>query len=162
MNSILIGMLLATLGLASSWYYRQDAIASKAFYTSELAWINAESVESKRQSEERNDGIETQRLKDKEIADQRYKQLAKRQKPVVTNCTTSASGVISAGISDDAVRLLRDTANDPALREASDPSGFVGTGEKVTADSLSAYSFYSIEQYNQLAARYNALVEMVK
>ena len=123
MNSILIGLLLAGLGLGSSWYYRMDAIESKAFYQSELARITAESAESKRQSEEYNHGIETLRIKDKEAADERIKQLAKRQRPVVTGCTTSASGVVSAGISADAVRLLRETAGDNRIPKASDPTG---------------------------------------
>lgn len=163
MNSILIGILLAVLGLGSSWYYRSVAIESKAFYQSELARINAESAVFKQQSEDSIHGIETKRIQDQVIAESRIKQLKKQlQKPAITSCHTDSAGTIRAHVSDTVVSLLQQAVNDPRIPEASDPSGFVGAGETVTADSLSAYSFYAIEQYNQLAARYNALVEMVK
>lgn len=120
MNSILIGILLAVLGLGSSWYYRSVAIESKAFYQSELARINAESAAFKKSSEESINAVEIQRIKDQETADQRYNRLVKLQKPAITGCSTNSAGDIRADVSDSVVSLLRDTADDPRLRKTLD------------------------------------------
>jgi len=162
MNSILIGIILAGLGAGGSWYYKQEAINAKIFYDSQIAAIEKKSETERKLSEERNNDIEAKRLIDKKAAEERIKQLAKRQKPVVTSCSADDRGIVSAAISDGAVRLLRDTANDPRLSAPDDPTGFIDPKETVTADSIAAYSFYDIEQYNQCAADFNALGLMVK
>ena len=123
MKWIITSIVLAALTAALSLSYKLGENESKVWYQSELGRINAESASLKKSSEESINGIETQRIKDKEAADERIKQLAKRQRPVVTGCTTSASGVVSAGISDGAVRLLRETADDNRIPKASDTSG---------------------------------------
>jgi hypothetical protein len=154
---------LAALTAALLSFYKLGENESKAWYQSELARINAESAVFKQQSEDSINGIETKRIQDQVIAESRIKQLKKQlQKPAITSCSTDSAGVIRADVSDSVVSLLSEAVNDPRIPEAIDPSGFVGTSETVTADTIAAYSFYSIGQYNQLAARYNALVEMVK
>jgi FtsZ-interacting cell division protein ZipA len=163
MNPILIGILLAVAGLVSSLYWKLDAIEAKSFYQQELARITAESAESKKQLEEDIHALETKRVEDKETADQRIKQLEKRiKRPALASCNTDSSGRIDSVISDSVISVLTETVDDPRIPKADNPAGFVDPQETVTTDTLAAYSFYTIEQYNNCAADYNSLIDMVK
>ena len=163
MNSILIGLLLAVLGAGSSWYYRQDAIESKALYQSELARINAESAASKKSSEDSIHVLEKQHIKVVSEFEKRAQQQARKfPRQTIASCSTSPSGVVSAVSSDLTVELLREASDDPALREASDPSGFVGREETVTPDTIAAYCLYAVTEYNRCSIDFNALGLMVR
>lgn len=162
MNAIIVGIILAALGAGSSWYYKQDAIASKNWYEGQLTEMRSLSEKERKQSAEKVNAIETERVSEKATATLRAKQRREHRAPVVTVCTSSAVGVISAAVSDSGIRLLRDAANDPRLSPPDDPTGFVGPKETVTADSIDAYSHHTLDDRNQCAVDFNALLEMCK
>lgn len=162
MNSILIGIILAGLGAGSTWYYRQEAIDAKIFYDSQIAEIEKKSEAERKLSEDRNNGIEKQRIADKKAAEERIKLLSRKlARPAVTSCSTSSSGIVSAHIDDSVVGVLVQSARDSRLEPSEYPACNASESKTVTADNLSEYAFNTIVSYNECASQLNSLIDVV-
>jgi len=133
-------------------------------YTKRIAEINRQAeVELNKQQVKINE-IETtyirQLTESKSRADRLENEL--RTRKAVKSCVQDTSGNITAFIADDVVRLLREAADKQGLPKAANPSRVVDPKKPITADSLSAYTFATIEEYNLCALQLNALIKVAK
>lgn len=163
MKPIYLVVLLA-LAVASSLFYRAEGIETELACQNRIAEINRLSAESLKQSEDKIHDLETDRIAQNQDADTRLQALRKRLDSAIKNKPPIQAGIglPDCSVGDDVIRVLTEAAADPRLSSPDNPAGFVDPEETVTADTVAAYSFYTIEQYNQCASDMNSLQNMVR
>lgn len=126
--------------------------------------INRLSAESLKKSEDKIHDLETDRIAQNQDADTMLQALRKRLDAAIKNKPPIQAGASlpDCSVGDDVIRVLAETTIDPRISQADNPAGFVSAEETVTADTVAAYSFYTIEQYNQCASDMNSLQNMVR
>lgn len=159
-----IGVYILGLVAVCWWFYHMGENAANLTCQETMAEINRLSIESKRISDEAIRNEETLRITQAQDAELRIQTLAKRLDIARRTKPTPALGasMCDCRISDDAVRVLAETAGDPRIPPPDNPAGFVDSSEAVTADTVTAYSFYAITEYNKCSADMNALQNMVR
>lgn len=155
-------VLLAAFTLACWWCYHMGETSMELEYTKRITELNLQAENELKSKQVQINEIQYTRATEQFAAQARIKRLENELQSgkAVKSCVQNMSGTVTALIADDVNRVLREATSDQRIPQATDSTGYVDTQTPVTADHLAGYSFYTIEQYNQVAADYNALVEM--